>query len=323
LILKLENKIKMKIVVLDGYTLNPNDLSWAGLEKLGNLTVYDRTSADKIIERAADAEVVIVNKVVLSAQIIEALPQLRYIGVLATGYNNIDVEIAKKRGISVCNVRNYGAATVAQHVFSLLLTLTNHAESYAADARQNWVNAPDWTYWHAPLMELSGKTMGIVGYGAIGSQVAKIAQAFGMKTISTTGKGTPQYIDEKVGFGTLLLESDVISLHCPLNDDTKELMDIHTLSIMKPTALLINTARGGLIHEQDLADALNKGVIAGAGLDVLTQEPPLATNPILSAKNCFITPHQAWASFEARQRLMDLAVENVKAFLAGKPINEV
>jgi glycerate dehydrogenase len=313
----------MKIIVLDGYTLNPNDLSWAHLAKLGDLTVYDRTPADKIIERAANAEILIVNKVVISAQHIAALPKLSYIGILATGYNNIDVVAAKKRGITVCNVRNYGTATVAQHVFSLLLTLTNHAESYAADARQNWAKASDWTYWHNPLMELSGKTMGIIGFGNIGSQVAKIAQAFGMKTISTTEKQTPQYLDEKVGLGTLLLESDVISLHCPLSEDTKELMNIRTLSLMKPTAFLINTARGGLIHEQDLADALNKGVIAGAGLDVLTQEPPSPNNPLLTAKNCFITPHQAWASFEARQRLMDLAVANVEAFLAGQPINSV
>ena len=313
----------MNIVILDGYTLNPNDLSWSGLEKLGNLTVYDRTPADKIVERATKADILLVNKVVINAQHIEQLPNLRYIGVLATGYNNIDVVAAKKHDISVCNVRNYGAPTVAQHVFSLLLTLTNHAESYAADARQNWSNAPDWTYWHSPLMELSGKTMGIIGLGNIGSQVARIAQAFGMKTISTTEKETPQYLNEKVGFGTLLLESDVISLHCPLSDDTKELMNIRTLSLMKPTAFLINTARGGLINEQDLADALNKNVIAGAGLDVLTQEPPSANNPLLSAKNCYITPHQAWASFEARQRLMNLTIENLTAFLAGKPINEV
>jgi glycerate dehydrogenase len=320
----------MNIVILDGYTLNPNDLSWSALEKLGNLTVYDRTPADKIVERATKADILLVNKVVISAQHIEQLPHLKYIGVLATGYNNIDVTAAKKHGISVCNVRNYGAPTVAQHVFSLLLTLTNHAESYAADARQNWSNAPDWTYWHSPLMELSGKTMGIIGLGNIGSQVARIAQAFGMKTISTTRKShpdrsgeTPQYLDEKVGFGTLLLESDVISLHCPLSDETKELMNIRTLSLMKPTAFLINTARGGLINEQDLADALNKNVIAGAGLDVLTQEPPSANNPLLTAKNCYITPHQAWASFEARQRLMNLTIENVRAFLAGKPINEV
>jgi glycerate dehydrogenase len=313
----------MKIVVLDGYTLNPNDLSWSNLAQLGDLTVYDRTPADKIIERAENAEILIVNKVIISAQHIAALPHLRYIGVLATGYNNIDVVATKKRGIVVCNVRNYGTATVAQHVFSLLLTLTNHAESYAADARQNWANAADWTYWHNPLMELSGKTMGIIGFGNIGSQVAKIAQAFGMKTISTTEKAPPQYLDEKVGLGTLLLESDVVSLHCPLSEDTKELMNIRTLSLMKPTAFLINTARGGLIHEQDLADALNKGVIAGAGLDVLTQEPPSPNNPLLTAKNCFITPHQAWASFEARQRLMDLAVANVEAFLAGQPINSV
>jgi glycerate dehydrogenase len=313
----------MKIVVLDGYTLNPNDLSWEKLAQLGDLTVYDRTPADKIIERAANADILIVNKVVISAAHMKQLPKLCYIGILATGYNNIDVIAAKSRGIAVCNVRNYGTATVAQQVFSLLLTLTNHAESYATDARQNWANAPDWTYWHNPLMELSGKTMGIIGFGNIGSQVAKIAQAFGMKTISTTEKQTPQYLDEKVGLGTLLLESDVISLHCPLSEDTKELINIRTLSLMKPTAFLINTARGGLIHEQDLADALNKGVIAGAGLDVLTQEPPLASNPLLSAKNCFITPHQAWASFEARQRLMDLAVANVTAFLEGQPTNQV
>ena len=313
----------MKIVVLDGYTLNPNDLSWDTLAQLGDLTVYDRTPADKIIERAAKAEILIVNKVVITAQHIEQLPNLRYIGILATGYNNIDIVATKKRGIVVCNVRNYGTATVAQHVFSLLLTLTNHAESYAADARKNWANAADWTYWHTPLMELSGKTMGIVGLGNIGSQVAKIAQAFGMKTISTTKKDNPPYLDKKVGFGTLLLESDVISLHCPLSEETKELMDIHTLSIMKPTAFLINTARGGLINEQDLANALNKGVIAGAGLDVLTQEPPSPNNPLLTAKNCFITPHQAWASFEARQRLMALAVANVEAFLTGQLINQV
>jgi glycerate dehydrogenase len=311
----------MKIVVLDGYTLNPNDLSWANLAQLGDLTVYDRTPADKIIERAANTEILIVNKVVISAAHMKQLPKLRYIGILATGYNNIDVIAAKSRGIAVCNVRNYGTATVAQHVFSLLLTLTNHTESYAVDARQNWANAADWTYWHNPLMELSGKTMGIIGFGNIGSQVAKIAQAFGMKTISTTEKAPPPYLDEKVGLGTLLLESDVISLHCPLSEETKELMNIRTLSLMKPTAFLINTARGGLINEQDLADALNKGVIAGAGLDVLTQEPPSANNPLLTAKNCFITPHQAWASFEARQRLMALTVANVQAFLAGKPIN--
>jgi glycerate dehydrogenase len=313
----------MKIVVLDGYTLNPNDLSWANLAQLGDLTVYDRTPADKIIERATNADILIVNKVVISAEHMKQLPKLHYIGVLATGYNNIDVVAAKSRGIAVCNVRNYGTATVAQQVFSLLLTLTNHAESYATDARQNWAQAPDWTYWHSPLMELSGKTMGIIGFGNIGNQVAKIAQAFGMKTISTTEKETPQYLDEKVGLGTLLLESDVISLHCPLSEDTQELINIRTLSLMKPTSFLINTARGGLIHEQDLADALNEGVIAGAGLDVLTQEPPLPTNPLLSAKNCFITPHQAWSSFEARQRLMDLAVANVVAFLAGQPINQV
>jgi glycerate dehydrogenase len=321
----------MNSVILDGFTLNPNDLSWSGLEKLGNLTVYDRTPADKIIERAAEAEILLVNKVVITEAHIEALPRLRYIGVLATGYNNIDVVAAKKRGIPVCNVRNYGTATVAQHVFSLLLTLTNHAESYSDDARQNWSNAPDWTYWHSPLMELSGKKMGIIGFGNIGSQVAKIAQAFGMTTLSTTEKGTPegksgqapQYLDEKVDIKTLLRESDVISLHCPLTEATKALINEATLSLMKPTAFLINTARGGLIDEQDLANALNNKVIAGAGLDVLSQEPPLANNPLLTAKNCYITPHQAWASFEARQRLLNLAIDNVKAFLAGQPINNV
>jgi glycerate dehydrogenase len=313
----------MTIVVLDGYTLNPNDLSWENLSKRGDLTVYDRTAADKIVERAKYAEILILNKVILTAEHFEQLPRLRYIGVLATGYNNIDVAAAQKRGIAVCNVRNYGAPTVAQHVFALLLTLTNHAEMYAADVTQKWPNAADWTYWHNPLMELSGKTMGIVGFGAIGGQVAKIAQAFGMTTVSTTEKETPQYLDRKVDFTTLLRESDVISLHCPLNEGTKELINAATLSQMKRSAFLINTARGGLINEPDLADALKAGVIAGAGLDVLTQEPPSANNPLLITNNCYITPHQAWASFDARQRLMDLAVKNVDAFLAGKPINEV
>jgi glycerate dehydrogenase len=313
----------MTIVVLDGYTLNPNDLSWENLSKRGDLTVYDRTAADKIVERAKYAEILILNKVILTAEHFEQLPRLRYIGVLATGYNNIDVAAAQKRGIAVCNVRNYGAPTVAQHVFALLLTLTNHAEMYAADVTQKWPNAADWTYWHNPLMELSGKTMGIVGFGAIGGQVAKIAQAFGMTTVSTTEKEAPQYLDEKVDFATLLRKSDVISLHCPLNEATKELINAATLSQMKRSAFLINTARGGLINEPDLADALKAGVIAGAGLDVLTQEPPSANNPLLITNNCYITPHQAWASFDARQRLMDLAVKNVDAFLAGKPINEV
>jgi glycerate dehydrogenase len=313
----------MTIVVLDGYTLNPNDLSWENLSKRGDLTVYDRTAADKIVERAKYAEILILNKVILTAEHFEQLPRLRYIGVLATGYNNIDVAAAQKRGIAVCNVRNYGAPTVAQHVFALLLTLTNHAEMYAADVTQKWPNAADWTYWHNPLMELSGKTMGIVGFGAIGGQVAKIAQAFGMTTVSTTEKETPQYLDRKVDFTTLLRKSDVISLHCPLNEATKELINAATLSQMKRSAFLINTARGGLINEPDLADALKAGVIAGAGLDVLTQEPPSANNSLFITKNCYITPHQAWASFDARQRLMDLAVKNVDAFLAGKPINEV
>jgi glycerate dehydrogenase len=313
----------MTIVVLDGYTLNPNDLSWENLSKRGDLTVYDRTAADKIVERAKYAEILILNKVILTAEHFEQLPRLRYIGVLATGYNNIDVAAAQKRGIAVCNVRNYGAPTVAQHVFALLLTLTNHAEMYAADVTQKWPNAADWTYWHNPLMELSGKTMGIVGFGAIGGQVAKIAQAFGMTTVSTTEKEAPQYLDEKVDFATLLRKSDVISLHCPLNEATKELINAATLSQMKRSAFLINTARGGLINEPDLADALKAGVIAGAGLDVLTQEPPSANNSLFITKNCYITPHQAWASFDARQRLMDLAVKNVDAFLAGKPINEV
>jgi glycerate dehydrogenase len=313
----------MTIVVLDGYTLNPNDLTWENLSKRGDLTVYDRTPADKIVERAQNAEILILNKVVLTAEHFEQLPRLRYIGILATGYNNIDVVAAQKRGITVCNVRNYGTLTVAQHVFALLLTLTNHAEMYTTDVAQKWPNAADWTYWHSPLMELSGKTMGIVGFGAIGGQVAKIAQAFGMTTVSTTEKEAPQYLDRKVDFATLLRESDVISLHCPLNEATKELINATTLGQMKRSAFLINTARGGLINEPDLAAALKAGVIAGAGLDVLTQEPPSVNNPLLIEKKCYITPHQAWASFDARQRLMDLAVKNVDAFLAGKPINEV
>lgn len=316
----------MNIVVLDGYTLNPGDLNWDGLHALGNCQIYDRTPATEVLGRAAAAEALITNKTVLGRETIERLPKLKYIGVLATGYNVVDAAAAKARGIQVTNVPAYGTRSVAQMVFALLLELTQRAGHHSRTVRDGrWVASPDWCYWDYPLVELDGLTMGIVGYGRIGQAVGRLAQAFGMKVVATTrsGGGTGGSAVEVVDLATLLRTADVVSLHCPLTAETKGLINAERLALMKPTAFLLNTSRGPLIDDAALAAALDGGKIAGAGLDVLSAEPPPATNPLLSARNCVITPHIAWATKAARGRLMETAVANLRAFQMGQPQNVV
>lgn len=316
----------MKIVVLDGYTLNPGDLSWEQFKALGEFETHDRTPQTQTVERARDAEIVLTNKTVLDRAVIAALPRLRYIGVLATGYNVVDIETARERGIPVCNVPEYGTANVAQAVFALLLELTNHTGHHSQTVREGrWTAATDFCYWDFPLVELNGLTLGIVGYGRIGRAVARIGCAFGMKVLVLDASATRVSSAEVrfVGLDTLFRESDVVSLHCPLTQQTKELINAARLAQMKPTAFLINTARGGLVNEAALADALNHDRLAGAGLDVLSIEPPPADNPLLRAKNCIITPHIAWATRDARARLMQVAADNLRAWLQGRPQNVV
>jgi glycerate dehydrogenase len=317
----------MKITVLDGYCLNPGDLSWEGLRRLGDLEVFDRTPAGEVVARAAGAEIVFTNKTPLPGAVLEQLPALRYIGVLATGYNVVDVEAARARGIVVANIPTYGTASVAQFVFALLLELCHNVRLHADAVRAGeWSCNPDWSFWKSPLMELAGKTMGIIGFGRIGRQTARIADAMGMRVIANdTFRGDePAYTDFRwASVEELLRESDVVSLHSPLFAETRGMINAQSLKLMKPTAFLINTSRGPLLVDQDLADALNAGRLAGAGLDVLSVEPPAADNPLLSARNCLVTPHIAWATREARSRLMDLAIANVTAFLAGAPVNVV
>lgn len=316
----------MKIVVLDGYGLNPGDLSWSAWETLGELKVYDRTSPSELLERSEGAEVLITNKTLITAKDMALLPELKYIGVLATGYNVVDIDEAKARGIVVTNIPAYSTASVAQMVFAHMLNITQRVGYYANENTQGrWTNNPDFCYWDTNLVELDGKKMGIVGYGNIGKATARIALAFGMEVLAYTSKeqkDLPQGV-KKVSLDELFAESDVISLHCPLTPDTKELVNANRLKTMKPNAILVNTGRGPLINEQDLADALNEGRIAGAGLDVLSVEPSVAGNPLLSAKNCFITPHIAWATKEARTRLMDIAINNLRSYQEGNIINNV
>jgi glycerate dehydrogenase len=315
----------MNIVILDAYTCNPGDLSWREFQALGTCAVYDRTPENEVAGRAREAEIVITNKAVLGGATINALSKLRYIGVTATGYNIVDIAAARARRIPVCNVPEYGSASVAQAAFALLLELTNRAGHHAQTvAAGRWTKSPDWCYWDFPLIELNGLTLGIVGYGRIGQAVGRIGRAFGMNVLATrrqptaTSDGAPL-----VTLDELLRESDVISLHCPLTPETRHLINARTLAQMKPAALLINTARGGIVHEADLAAALNEDRLAGAGLDVLSVEPPPANNPLLTAKNCLITPHVAWASRPARARLIHLAAENLRCFLNGHPQNVV
>ena len=317
----------MKIIVLDGYVGNPGDLSWEPLERLGDVTVYPRSKPEEIIERALPADVLLTNKVVFDRTLIEALPNLKCIGVIATGFNIVDLEAANERGIVVTNVPAYSTASVAQVAIAHLLNMTTHAEHYTREAREGvWSRSIDYTYCSAPFIELDGKTMGIVGLGNIGSTVARIAAAFGMKVIAFTSKpqeALPQYITRAESLDEVFRVSDAVSLHCPLTADTRGMVDARRLSLMKPTAMLINTSRGPLIVEEDLAAALKNGVIASAAVDVLCQEPPAANNPLLALDNCYFTPHIGWTSAEARQRLMDVVVGNVKAFMEGHPVNVV
>ena len=316
----------MKIVVLDGYGLNPGDLSWEGMQVLGELTVYDRTAPAELLERSAGAEVLVTNKTVVTAEDMAALPALKYIGVLATGYNIIDVKAAKERGIIVTNIPAYSTNSVAQMVFAQILNITQRVGHYAyANRHGRWANNPDFCYWDTSLTELHGKKMGIIGLGNTGKATARIAVGFGMQVCAYTSKPQSELPEgvRKMELDDIFRECDIVSLHCPLTPDTKDLVSAERLAAMKPTAILINTGRGPLVNEQDLADALNRGVIAAAGLDVLSSEPPLYTNPLLTAKNCFITPHIAWATKEARVRLMDIAVENLKGYVKGEIVNNV
>jgi glycerate dehydrogenase len=317
----------MKIVVLDGYALNPGDLSWDTLKAIGSIEVHDRTKEDEIVSRCQGADVVLTNKTPLSRATLKQLPALKYIGVLATGYNIVDTAAARERSIVVTNIPTYGTASVAQFAIALLLELCHHVGVHGEAVRNGeWSRNPDWSFWKTPLIELSGRTMGIIGFGRIGRQTGAIAAALGMRVVANDAAeaNAPDYPGfEWVSLDRIVSESDVLSLHCPLFADNKGMINRERLSRMKPSAFLLNTSRGPLVVDQDLADALNAGVIAGAGLDVLSVEPPAESNPLLSARNCIVTPHIAWATREARSRLLDTAVENVRAFVNGNVVNAV
>lgn len=315
----------MRIVVLDGQTLNPGDLSWEGLKRLGSCEFYERSSPPEVLERSRNADAILTNKAPIARATLEKLPKLRYIGVTATGYNIVDVAAARERNVAVTNVPAYGTDSVAQATFALLLELTNRVGHHAQTVREGrWSKCPDFCYWDYPLIELAGLKLGIIGYGRIGQQVANIGRAFGMEVLTIPSRNGADREGASVApLEKLLTESDVVTLHCPLTPETKGIIDRNRLSLMKPTAFLLNTSRGPLIVEDDLAGALNSGRIAGAGLDVLSVEPPVDGNPLFRARNCFITPHQAWATRAARQRLMNVAVENLRLFIAGTPVNIV
>ena len=315
----------MNIVVLDGFPLNPGDLSWDELKRLGPCVVYDRTTAAEVLGRAAGAEILLTNKTELTRQHIQSLPRLKYIGVLATGTNPVDVAAARARNIPVTNVPAYGTKSVAQTTLALLLELTQRVGHHAQTVREGrWVASVDWCYWDFPLIELDGLTMGVVGFGHIGRAVGELAAAFGMNVLASTPTAKAAAPGVRfVELETLFSQSDVVSLHCPLTPQTNQLVNARRISRMKPTAFLLNTSRGGLVDEPALAAALNSGRLAGAGLDVLSVEPPSASNPLLKARNCLITPHLAWATGAARRRLLKIAVANVRAFLDGKPQNVV
>lgn len=318
---------KLKIVVLDGYALNPGDLDWSPISQFGELTVYDRSSADQVLDRVQGADLVLTNKAKLTESHIQQLPTLRYIGELATGYDNVDIKAAASRGIPVCNVPGYSTSSVAQLTWALILATYNRVEQRSAEVFDGaWSRSPDFTHNHQGLADLQGKTLVLVGFGAIATAVAKIALAFGMKVIAVV-RHPDNYRLEGVSITDDLhhsfAQADVLSLHCPLNNSNHQMINKTVLNLMKPNTLLVNTARGALIGEQDLADALNQGRIAGAALDVLSQEPPAANHPLLKAKNCLITPHVGWASKEARTRLMEIAAANIKGYLQGKLQNVV
>lgn len=317
----------MNIVVLDGYTLNPGDLSWDGLRIFGDLKVYDRTPREKIIERSRDADIILTNKTVLDADILKSLTHLKYIGILATGCDDVDTEFAGQIGIIVSNIPSYGTNSVAQLTFALILELCHRVQRQSDLVIEGkWSKSMDFAYNDFSLIELASKNIGIIGLGDIGRKVSEIAQAFGMRVLASD-KFLPENLYPTgvtmTSLNELLSDSDIVTLHCPLTEETSELINIRNLRLMKPTAFLINTSRGQIIVEEDLAQALNEGIIAGAGLDVLSVEPPSADNPLLQAKNCIITPHIGWATHESRSRLMDTAACNIKAFLAGSPVNVV
>lgn len=316
----------MKIVVLDAFAMNPGDLSWEQLKNIGDTEIYDRSLPEESIKRVADAEIILTNKALVNKDIIEAAPNLKYIGVMATGYNVVDITEAHKRNIVVTNVPAYSTASVAQLTFAFILELANHTALYAQSVKNgDWVKSKDFSYHLKPIMELQNKMLGIIGFGQIGQNVAKIALAFGMRVISSHKHPERDkmegvsFVDEKTCFS----KADIVSLHCPLNKDNFEFVNKELLDSMKRKAFLINTSRGGLVNENDLAEALNHEVIAGAALDVLSTEPPSADNPLLHAKNCLINPHVAWATFESRNRLMDVVVNNIGAFLKGNPVNVI
>ncbi|MBC7889506.1 MAG: D-2-hydroxyacid dehydrogenase [Ferruginibacter sp.] len=315
--------MKLRIVITDGFTLNPGDLSWKALDELGEVIYYDRTPVDEVLGRCRNATVIITNKTPVSSAVMEAAGKLKLIAVTATGYNVIDIAAAKKKGITVCNVPAYGTHSVAQHTFALLLELSNHAGANAASVQAGeWYRSPDWCYSKQPLTELKNKIIGIIGLGKIGTQVAMIAMAFGMKVIYFHGKkGLKDWTPVKLH--ELFMQADFISVHCPLTEDNRGFINKEMLELMKPTGFLINTSRGQLIVEKDLAGALQKRKLAGAALDVLSAEPPLPGHPLIGLPNCIITPHNAWISFEARSSIMQTTVENVKAALKGHPQNEV
>lgn len=317
----------MKIVILDGYTENPGDLSWSGFEEMGDLTVYDRTPIDQIRSRAGDAEIVYTNKTPLTAETLKALPRLRFIGVLATGYNVVDTAAAKELGIKVANIPTYGTSAVAQYTFALLLEICHHVGAHSRAVHDGrWSAQPDFCFWDYPLIELYGKTMGLIGFGRIGQAVADIAVALGMKVLAFDQFTDPSRETDRIRYATLdtlLSQSDVISLHCPLTPENTGMIDAQAIGKMKKGVILLNTARGPLIVESDLRDALMSGQVAYAAVDVVSSEPIKPDNPLLSAPNCIITPHIAWASKESRERLMNIAVQNLRAFLDGKPVNIV
>jgi len=319
----------MKIIVLDGYTLNPGDLSWEGFEKLGDLRVYDRIEYknDKIIKAIEDAEIIITNKTPLPKEVLQKVPTVKYIGVLATGFNIVDVNVAKDLGIAVSNVPGYSTAAVAQMTLALLLEMCHHVGDHSqAVMKGDWTNSKDFSFWNYPLIELEGKTMGIVGFGQIGQATAKLAQAFGMNILTSGSRKRPELENSTCKYTSLdelLSKSDIISLHCPLTDQTEGMINKNSISKMKDGVMIINTARGPLLVEKDLKDALNSGKVAGAAVDVVSSEPIAKDNELLNAKNCIITPHIAWAPKEARIRLMNMAVKNLEEFLKGIPVNVV
>ncbi|MGM9812779.1 MAG: D-2-hydroxyacid dehydrogenase [Muribaculaceae bacterium] len=316
----------MKIVILDGFTTNGGDLSWNGISELGDLTIYDRTAPGEVVDRCLGAEAVLTNKVIITDEVMQALPQLKYIGVMATGYNVVDIDAARRRGIVVTNVPAYSTPSVAQMVFAHLLNITNQVALHDRQVHEGrWAGNQDFCFYSAPLIELAGKQMGIVGLGQTGSAVAKIALALGMRVMAFTSK-PQESLPEGIIKGSLdemFATSDVVSLHCPLTPDTKHIVNAARLATMKPSAIVINTGRGPLVNEQDLADALNNGTIAAAAVDVLSPEPPAADNPLLSARNCHITPHIAWASQAARARLIDTLTSNLKGYINGNVVNNV